>query len=70
MRIFKHVGISGSCIIVSTTDMDMAKQAIRSKLDSLRLGDEELDIVEISNACTLSSFIHIHINRGNWVDHR
>ncbi len=59
LGVFKHNGKSGSCIIVTAVNIDMAEQFISHKLDLMGLEDEELCIHEIRYATTQSSIIHI-----------
>jgi len=64
MKIFKHTGENGSCVIISCDNIKIAKKFIRSKLDSIGLKDESLNVFEIEYACSQSSLIHI--DRGTY----
>ena len=63
MKIFKHTGESGSCIIISAVNCEIAEQFIRSKLDNLGLTEELLNVHEVEHGCTQSSIIHIFYDK-------
>jgi len=61
MKVFKHIGDNGSCIIITSTNLEMAENLIRLKLNNIGLKDEKTNVSEIEHACTQSSLVHIDV---------
>jgi hypothetical protein len=62
LKIFKHQGIQGSCVIVSAKNFQEAEKFIRKKLDSNGFKNERLNIFEIEFATTQPTLIHLTNN--------
>jgi hypothetical protein len=58
LNIYKHES-DNNCIIISASNLNLAKQFIRDRLDLCGLTNEKLNVHEVENATTQATLIHI-----------